>query len=83
MNELKHFKIVCKFSFCRSSTNKTKATKQSDVKPIINKLHTVYVAMGKRSVRDASLSFEEKFYLDHHRTTRHKLYEIIEKYLFA
>lgn len=82
MNELKHFKIPCKFSFCRS-TNKTKATKQKDVKPIINKLHTVYVAMGKRSVRDASLSFEEKFYLDHHRTTRHKLYEIIEKYLFA
>ncbi|XP_055305020.1 uncharacterized protein LOC129569832 [Sitodiplosis mosellana] len=67
-----------------TTNNKTKkTTKVPDFKPIINKLHTVYVAMGRRSVRDASLSFEEKFYLEHHRTTRHKLYEIIEKYLFA
>lgn len=63
--------------------NRTEAIKDTDFKPIINKLHTVYVAMGKRSVRDASLSYEEKFYLDHHRSTRHNLYEIIEKYLFA
>ncbi|XP_031636178.1 uncharacterized protein LOC116349064 [Contarinia nasturtii] len=65
------------------TVNSTKSTKNPDLKPVINKLHTVYVAMGKRSVRDASLSFEEKFYLDHHRNTRHKLYEMIEKYLFA
>lgn len=39
--------------------------------------------MGKRSIRDTPISYVEKFYLDHHRNTRHKLYEIIEKYLFA
>lgn len=39
--------------------------------------------MGKRSIRSVKRTWEEKFYLDHHRATRHELYAIIEKYLFA
>lgn len=67
--------------FSLRSTHRT--TKPPEFKPIINKLHTPYPALGKRSIRDTSLTYEQKFYLDHHRNTRHKLYETIEKYLFA
>lgn len=79
-----HFQILVFHRIYSSTTaNSKKSTKEPDFRPVINKLHTVYVAMGKRSVRDTSLSFDEKFYLEHHRNTRHKLYEIVEKYLFA
>lgn len=42
----------------------------------------VYQALGKRSV-DVATSFEDIFYFNHHRDTRHDLYRVIEKYLEA
>lgn len=59
------------------------STELPPFKPKINKLHTIYPAMGKRSIPSDSRTWREKFYLDHHRSTRHELYAIIEKYLFA
>lgn len=52
-------------------------------RPIVKKLHTIFPALKKRYVRDTTATYEQKFYLDHHRRTRHRLYKIIEKYLFA
>lgn len=51
--------------------------------PVINKLHTIYPAIGRRSVRNSQFTDADKFYMDHHRTTRHGLYTILEKYLSA
>lgn len=48
-----------------------------------SKLHTIYPAIEKRNKRSASMTWQERFFLDHHRSTRHELYEIIEKYLSA
>lgn len=42
----------------------------------------VYPALGKRSV-DVASSFEDIFYFNHHRDTRHDLYNVIEKYIEA
>lgn len=43
----------------------------------------IYPALGKRSVVTSQNSFEELFYMNHHRETRHDLYSVIEKYLGA
>lgn len=49
-----------------------------------DKVHTIYPALGKRYTRsDRTQTWQEKFYLDHHRSTRHTFYEILEKFLFA
>lgn len=40
----------------------------------------VYPVFGKRSV-DEHLTEEEKFFMEHHRTTRFSLYEKIEGFL--
>lgn len=48
--------------------------------------HRVYPAIGKRNVRQiipTKQSFEEIYYLNYHRTSRHSLYKSIEKYLKA
>lgn len=52
-------------------------------KPKSSKLHIIYPAIEKRNKRSASMTWQERFFVDHHRSTRHDLYEIIEKYLFA
>lgn len=51
--------------------------------PVINKLHTIYPAIGKRSAHHSQHTGADKFYMDHHRSTRHGLYHILEKYLSA
>lgn len=47
--------------------------------------HIIYPAIGKRSIRDLDAQSqdhqEERLALHHHRSTRHALYEIIERYL--
>lgn len=43
----------------------------------------IYPALGKRSLATSQSSFEELFYLNHHRETRQDLYSLIEKYLQA
>lgn len=52
-------------------------------KPKINTLHAVYPAMRKRRISNLYATYEDKFYLDHHRNTRHEVYNIIEKFLYA
>lgn len=49
--------------------------------------HRVYPVLGKRSVRDLNVHHqdheEDRLALHHHRSTRHSLYESIERYLEA
>lgn len=66
-----------------STTQKPSKKTTTEYKPVINKFHTVYSVIGKRSIPNPRASYAEKFYSDHHRSTRHALYRIIEKYLFA
>lgn len=46
----------------------------------LRKHNRIYPVFGKRSVDD-HLSDEDKFYMEHHRTTRFALYEKIEGFL--
>lgn len=66
-----------------SETQSSSKDKRPEFKPIIRKLHTIYPAMGKRSIVDPTATHDQKFYLDHHRNTRHDLFGLIEKYVFA
>lgn len=88
--------LMASSAFANSTTKESAKTKtrttapandgksrRPEFKPIIRKLHTIYPAMGKRSIVDHTATYEEKFYLDHHRNTRHELFGLIEKYVSA
>lgn len=45
------------------------------------KKHLVYAAIGKRSIPTTNKF--DRFYMNHHRTTRHTIYKKIEKFLNA
>lgn len=77
------FRLKIAISPLLSISSTAKPKKPKDFEPVINKLHTVFPAMGKRSIRDRPLSSRQKFHIDHHRKTRHELYDIVENYLFA
>lgn len=72
------YKLIPRLNCLNSATHTTQ-----QVKSEINKLNRVYSAIEKRNIYNPIATYEEKFYLDHHRNTRHELYELIEKYLFA
>lgn len=45
------------------------------------KKHLIYAAIGKRSIPTTNKF--DRFYINHHRTTRHTIYKKIEKFLIA
>lgn len=43
----------------------------------------IYSGVSKRSVSGSNESPEKQFYIDHHKASRHQLYDTIVKYLIA
>lgn len=70
-----------------SSWGKTKRVQSSTTITNPTRKHFIYPVIGKRSVRELDVHqenhHEERLALHHHRSTRHALYESIERYLEA
>lgn len=77
------FEDAAAFAAATTPNNRSKTSNFNEFMPVINKLHTVYPAIGKRSARNSLFTYEDKFYMDHHRATRHGFYNALEKYLSA
>lgn len=73
----KMFKLLTQINFGR----KTFSDQNTDPSPKPTKKHLVYGAIGKRSI--PTTNKYDRFYINHHRATRHVLYKKIEKFLNA
>ncbi|KAJ6635414.1 hypothetical protein Bhyg_13999 [Pseudolycoriella hygida] len=78
-NDLFHKNNVSYSTSWDDNTRKKFSYGSNNGKPA--KKHLVYAAIGKRSLPTTNKL--DRFYLNHHRTTRHTLYRKIEKFLTA
>lgn len=74
---IRMFNLIIKVNFIR----KQFSYKNTEPYRKPTKKHIIYAAIGKRSI--PTTSKYDRFYLNHHRTTRHVLYKKIEIFLNA